>query len=370
MKKHCILFSLLMLFPTISQAGHWQFDTSGLAGMYYGISNTKQKNPYANRWVIRGDASLKADYIFDKNHKMGIHASTSAIFKQDDKNYRGGEYRFYPYIMDSSTYGEFYLGYTYNAAYMLHKGAKDITFLNIDDSNATYFLTNPNWSNGFKSTFFATPKSTSIMNDGRAPKFTYIKPFTNDIKAGFSYTPDNAHRRGMVSRYVDYEGKENGYSFGLQKKWDLNNSTLYTSAGYGLFNGTDNEYSLGITWEYKNFNIASGYKKAEINGNKNPISTSKVSDYLPAYFDNYRESEAWNISIGYKWDNFKTNFAYLNTKAKNTRHQDNLLLWSNVYNITEHVELFLSTAYLNLHGLTNSDDNHGYGIVTGIGYRF
>lgn len=370
MKKYSILISLITLLPSISHAGHWEFNTSGLAGVYYGVSDTKQKNKYANRWVIRGDASLRADYIFNQNHKTGIHASTTAVFKQDDTNYRGGEYRFYPYLIDSSQYGEFYLGYTYNAAYMLHKGAKDITFLNIDDSNATYFLSNPNWSNGFKSTYFATPKSTSIMNDGRAPKFTYIKPFANDIKAGFSYTPDNAHRRGMVSRYVDYEKKEDGYSFGLQKKWNLDTSTLYASAGYGLFNRTDNEFSLGITWEYKNFNIASGYKKAYIEGDKNPISTQRINDYLPAYFDNYRESEAWNISIGYKWDKLKTNLAYLNTKAKNTRHQDNFWLWSNIYSINNHVELFLSTAYLDVHELNRSDDNRGYGVITGIGYRF
>ena len=338
--------------------------------MYYGVSETKEENKYPNRFVIRNDTSLKADYHFSSRHKAGIHASTTAMFRQDDANRRGGEYRFYPYVTDSSQLGEFYLGYTYNAAYMLHKGAKDITFLKIDDSNATYFLSNPNWNNGYKSTLYATPKSTSIMNDGRAPKFTYITPIVNNTKIGFSYTPDNANRRGMVSRYANYQTKEDGYSFGAQHKWQLKDSILYVSGGYGIFNETDKEASIGISWEYNDFNLATSYKKAYIDGAKNPISTTRVNAHLPAYFDNYRESNAWNISAGYKWDNFKTNIAYLNTKSANTRHQDNLILWSNVYNINKHAELFLSASYLNTHGLTSEDDNRGYGVISGIGWRY
>ena len=40
------------------------------------------------------------------------------------------------------------------------------------------------------------------------------------------------------------------------------------------------------------------YKKAYVDGTKNPISIEKLNDNLPAYFDNYRESEAWNVSVG------------------------------------------------------------------------
>ncbi len=369
MKKCLTLTLMLLLFPHHSYA-KWKFDASGLAGTYYGASETEEKNKYPTRLVIRNDTSLKADYHFNSQHKTGIHASTTIMYRQDDTNRRGGEYRFYPYITDSSQFGEFYAGYTYNAAYMLHKGAKDITFLKIDDSNATYFLSNPNWNNGFKSTFYATPKSTAIMNDGRAPKFTYISPNIKNTKLGFSYTPDNAHRRGMVSRYTNYQTKEDGYSFGAQHKYRLKDSTLYFSAGYGIFNKTDKETSLGFGLEYKNFNLATGFKKAYIDGNKNHISTTRINSHLPAYFDNYRESSAWNISFGYKWNNFKTNIAYLNTQSANTRHQDNLILWSNVYNMSKHAELFLSSAYLNLHGLKSKDDNQGYGIIAGIGWRY
>ncbi len=369
MKKYLIYITLLSA-PISANAQNWDISAHGLTGIYYGFSETKEKNKYPNRWVIRGDTSLKANYNFNKQHKFGIHASTTIMFRQDDTNRRGGEYRFYPYLIDSSNYGNFYIGYTYNAAYMLHKGAHDITFLKIDDSNATYFLSNPNWNNGYKSTFYATPKSTSIMNDGRAPKFTYISPNINNSKIGFSYTPDNAHRRGMVSRYVDYQTKEDGYSFGAQQKWQLDNSVLYLSLGYGIFNQTDKETSLGLSFEYKNINLATSFKKAYIDGNKNPISTTRISPHLPAYFDNYRESDAWSLSLGYKWEKIKTNIAYLNTQAHNTRHQDNLFLWSNIYNINKQLDLFLIGTYLNTHGLKAKNDNRGYGFISGLGWKY
>lgn len=369
MKKISLLLFVLTL-PSLAQAGDWEVSAKGLIGGYYGIADTKEKTKYPNRWVQRTDASLKADYVFNSEHRLGVHASTTIQFRQDDKNRRGGEYRFYPYILDSSKYGEFYLGYTHNVANMLHKGAKDITFLKVDDSNVSYFLSNPNWDNGYKKVYYATPKSTAIMNDGRAPKFTYIKPFSTGTKLGFSYTPDNAHRRGMVSRYADYETNEDGYTFAIQQKYKIGKGVLYTSLGYGIFNETDKETSYGITYEYQNFNIAMGYKKAYIDGNKNPITTQKINSHLPAYFDNYRESEAYNISMGYKFDKYKTNIAYLNTSANNTRHQDNMILWSNVYNVTNNIELYTSTAYLNTHDLESDDDNRGYAVITGIGIRF
>lgn len=112
---------------------------------------------------------------------------------------------FFPYLTDDSSWGNFKLGYVYNAAYQLHRGARDITFLGVEATNLVYFLSNPNWANKTKSVKFATPKSVAMINDGRAPKLSYITPWLGNTKFGFSYTPDNAHRRGMVSRYTDYE---------------------------------------------------------------------------------------------------------------------------------------------------------------------
>ena len=371
MKKHTLIFALSLLFSTTAFAGTWDFNAHGLAGAYYGFSKTKYENKYPERLVVRTDATLQANYIFDSNHKMGIHASTTAMFREDDKNRRWGEYRFYPYLVDESKFGTIQIGYTQSATYQLHKGAKEITFLKVDDSNATYFLSNPNWSNSFKSTAHFTPKSTAIMTDGRAPKFVYISPKINGFKFGASYTIHNANRRGMTSRYADYETNEDGYTFAAQKEFVLSQkSKLTASLGYGVFNTTDKEISTGFNFEYANFNMGAGYKKAYIDGNKNPISTKKVNSYLPAYYDNYRESQAWSISAGYKWDKFKTNLAFLHTQAENTQHQDSLFILSNIYALTDYLELYGVGTHLNAHSTTHSKDNKGCSFITGIAVRF
>lgn len=364
-----ILINFLITTPAIS--GTWDFNTHGLAGAYYGFSKTKYENKYPGRFVTRTDATLQANYLFDKTTKIGIHASSAVIYKEDDKDRSEGEYRFYPYIVSESDLGLLQIGYTQNAAYQLHKGATEITFLKLDDSNATYFLSNPNWGNGFKSTYSYTPKSTSIMTDGRAPKITYITPSWKGLKLGASYTIHNANRRGMTSRYTDYETNEDGYTFGAQKEWNLSKrAKLITSVGYGVFNTTDKEISLATRFEYCRFNMGAGYKKAYIDGNKNPISTTKKSSYLPAYFDNFRESEAWNMSVGYKWEKFKTNLSFLHSQAKNTRHQDSLFIFSNAYNLTKMIELYGVATHLNAHSTTHQKDNKGVSFITGIGLRF
>ncbi len=138
MKKYLFLFSVLLV-PEFVIAEEWDFDINGLAGIYYGVADTKEETKYPQRLIGRADVTLKGEYIFDNEHKAGIYASTTVMLREDDKNRSEGEYRFYPYVVDKSKIGEFYLGYTYNAAYMLHKGAKDITFLKVDDSNATNF---------------------------------------------------------------------------------------------------------------------------------------------------------------------------------------------------------------------------------------
>ena len=101
MKKYIVLiFSLF--FSNFAEANEWNFDASGLAGIYYGVSDAKEETKYPQRVISRADASLKAEYIFNKDHRTGIHASTSVILKEDDKNRSEGEYRFYTYLIDKS----------------------------------------------------------------------------------------------------------------------------------------------------------------------------------------------------------------------------------------------------------------------------
>ena len=376
MKKLLLTLCAATALPGVAAAHGFEFSQSGMAGVYYGIMETRDNNNVSNmpnRLVFRSDGNLEGAYKFENQTRLGVHADYTLVFRQHDKDYNDGDWRFYPYALaENPKYGKFTVGHTYNAAVQLHQGAQEITWIGIQDSNLPYWLTSANWVNGLKTVKFATPKSTNIMDDGRSFKFSYFTPMIGNTKFGFSYAPDNASRRGMVSRYTSYQKKEDGYTAAMQNKWNPGLGDLYTSVAYGLFNRTDNEWAFGVRWVVDKFNVSTSYKNAYIDGDKNPISTTARSPHLPAYFDNYREGEAWDFSVGYDFGRFKTNFAYLHSEAKNTRNRDDIFIQANRYSLNEYFELFWVNAYSNSKGVDRNSDNNnkGYAVITGIALKY
>ena len=376
MKKLLLTLCAATALPGVAAAHGFEFSQSGMAGVYYGIMETRDNNNVSNmpnRLVFRSDGNLEGAYKFENQTRLGVHADYTLVFRQHDKDYNDGDWRFYPYALaENPKYGKFTVGHTYNAAFQLHQGAQEITWIGIQDSNLPYWLTSANWVNGLKTVKFATPKSTNIMDDGRSFKFSYFTPMIGNTKFGFSYAPDNASRRGMVSRYTSYQKKEDGYTAAMQNKWNPGLGDLYTSVAYGLFNRTDNEWAFGVRWVGDKFNVSTSYKNAYIDGDKNPISTTARSPHLPAYFDNYREGEAWDFSVGYDFGRFKTNFAYLHSEAKNTRNRDDIFIQANRYSLNEYFEFFWVNAYSNSKGVDRNSDNNnkGYAVITGIALKY
>ncbi len=365
----------VFLFPHTLWAGEWNFDYSLSSVGMYGLMEAREQNNTdvsANRWVNRTDLKLKADYKFSDSHRLGIVSLNTAIFKGHDKSRRNGEWRVYPHFYDVSDYGKFKVGMVYNAAYDLHQGAKDITFLSIDATNLTYFLPNPNWNNGTKSVKFATAKSTAIINDGQAFKVSYFTPEFYGTILGFSYTPDNAQRRGMVSRYVDYETVEDGYTMAIKNQLTLGALKWSNSLGYGLYNRTDKVFSLGTKFNFSDYTLSAAFQKSYIDGNKNPISTSDISSAMPAYFDNYREGYAFNAALGWQKGKFKTNFGFLYSEADHTRHKNIFYLWSNTYQLTSQLQLIGVIAWMDAKGeYADSDDNNqAAAFISGIKLSF
>lgn len=372
MRKLLLFFCF---FAQEAKANTIDFSQSGLAGIYYGVMDTSSSGDFHNpnnRTVFRADGKISGSYNLADSSKLGLHADYTIVWRQHDEYYDDADWRFYPYLFgEDKNYGKLSVGHTYNAAYLLHLPAQDISWVGIQDSNLTYFLSSVNWSNGFKSTKFITPKSTRIMDDGRSFKFSYFTPEIGNSIFGFSYAPDNASRRGMVSRYVDYETKEDGYSGGMRNRWNLGQGRLYTSLTYGMFNRTDKAWAWGLRWESGGFNIGGSYKNAYVDGNKNPITKKSTNPRLPDYFDAYREGEAWDFSVGYDFGNFKTNFAYLHTQADNLRNRDDLFLQTNRYALTDSFELYAINAYLNSKGFDKTGkNNRGYAFITGISVRY
>lgn len=379
--KHGILnfalFSgMIFVLPLEVRADEWVFSQSGLAGQYYGIMETKDRDNLKNlpnRAVFRADGRAEGAYLTSDCSRLGARADYTIVYRQHHKDYSEGDWRFYPYLLaEHRDYGRLTAGYSYNAAYLLYQGAGKISWVGIQDSNLTYFLSSANWKNRFKSVKFATQKSTHMLDDGRALKFSYFTPEIANTQFGFSYTPDNASRRGMVSRYARYQTTEDGYTAAMLNKWKLPAGTLYTSGAYGMFNRTDKEWAAGVRWVSGRFHISASYKKSYIDGKRNPISTQALSPYLPAFFDNYREGQAWDFGIGYDFGRFKTNLAYLHSEAENTRHRDDLIVQENRFTLNRYFDLFLVNGFLNSKGLNRNltDNNKGYTIISGLAVKY
>ena len=376
MKKFLFALCATAALPGIVKAEGFEFSQSGMAGEYYGIMETRDNhnvNNMPNRAVFRADGNAEAAYRFADTTRLGVHADYTLVYRQHDKDYSEGDWRLYPYLLaENDKYGRLTAGYTYNAAFLMHQGAQEISWLGIQDSNLPYYLSSANWVNGLKSVKFATPKSTNIMDDGRAFKLSYFTPEFGNTKFGFSYTPDNANRRGMVSRYTKYQKTEDGYTAAMQNKWNPGLGTLTTSAAYGLFNRTDHEWAVGVRWNVGKFNISTSYKNAYVDGNKNPISTTAKSPYQPAYFDNYREGEAWNLGIGYRFGPLQTSLTYFEAKAENTDNQDKILMLANEFQLNKYVNIYAAAAKVDFRGENDDirNNNKGYAFVAGVGVDF
>ena len=204
MRKFVLLLTLTTSMSGTAMAEGWAFSQSGTAGLYYGVTEDRDRHNIRNspnRTVFRADGRFEALYEQPSGIRTGAAANYTVVVRQHDASYPQGDWRFYPYLLaEKDDCGKLTIGYTYNAAYLLHQGAQEISWIGIKDSNLTYWLSGVNWSNRLKKVRFATPKSTYIMDDGRAFKFSYFTPPIGNTKFGFSYAPDNANRRGMVSR--------------------------------------------------------------------------------------------------------------------------------------------------------------------------
>ncbi|MDR1693692.1 MAG: porin [Lactobacillaceae bacterium] len=374
------IFGLPFLLSSIANAGEYSSDNFSLDYKvnirgYYGVSETHKKdshNNLPNRFVNRNDAKIKAEYAFNDDYKISWNNSSSLIFRQHDSRYEhDGEWRFYNWGIVDTPYGRFSAGEDFNAAYLFHKGAKDVGPMGITDTNLTWFVSNHNWKNGKKAVSFLTPKSTSILTDGRAAKVSYVTPKLGNTLLGFSYTPDTPSRRGLTSRYNTYE-RDDAYVAAMHNEWELDFADIYTSAGYGLFNRTDKELSLGLTLVKGGWTAAAGYRKSYIDGKKNQITTAAIDPRRPAYYDNYRESQSWDFSLGYEIGPVETSISYLHTKADNTPNKDDIIIWSNNYACNKWLDIYAIGAYLNSRGVDKQDANRnkGYAFIAGAGVNF
>lgn len=373
--KYKLLFGAfaLSIFSTSAYAGQWEYDASGSLTGLYGYSDvSKEYQSQTSHNNGTGDAELSAyaKYIFDNEVEAGLYVDLMFGVDHELEDYNQGKWGEEVYgIMDSS-YGRVMLGQTFNAAYQFHVGAPSVGPIGVNNSDIVDFIANPNWKRKGRTAKYATLNSTAINTDGVAPKITYITPEFYNTLLGFSYVPESYNRRGLINKEADYHNKD-AYIFSAYNNLDLDFVELTTSLGYAEFVDNDKEFSAGLNLSRGNWSLGGSWRKTNAEDKDIPLNR-QYSKNTPDFFDGYREGQAWDVGVGYEIGPYKTALSYFRSEAKNTDNSDEIITFSNQYQVNKYVDVYLTAAHVEYDGVDASikENNKGYAFVTGLSLHF
>lgn len=348
MKKFLLI---LVLFPNLAFA-EMNFDYNVKATSLYGYSTTKSHNNLPQNI----EAHFAIENQFNDDYSFSFNVDLNAASNKEIKNYNNGDWGQEIYGIFDSPYGRLMLGETYNVAQQFHSNGQDVGPLGIDNSDIVNFIANPNWQRDNHITNFSTLNSTAINTDGVAPKASYISPEFYSTNIGFSYTPKSFDKRGLIAKDAAYSD-DSAYIASIINQQNFNSIDLATSLSYGYFENNNQEFSLGIKASRGGFNIGAGYAR------------SYADNYKQVeLFDSYRESEAFDIGVGYEIGPYKVSLTYLQSKALKFDNKDKILLLSQTYQINKWLDVYLVGAYAKFEG--SQETTEGYATVTGVGLKF
>ena len=371
MKPYVYLFFLFMLLPAPVFAGEWDFSYSGHVQGLYGYSDLSKRfkhNDKSNHGVGQGDVGFTAQYTYNDDYSASLNLDVMGGVDQELEDYNQGRWGEEAYLIADSPYGRLMVGQTFNVDAQFHEGAPTAGAL-ANNNDVVDFISNPNWKRNGKITRFATLNTTYINTDGVAPKISYISPAFYDTMIGFTYVPDAYNRRGLINKFASYE-KDGGFVAGIYNASDLGFADAKISFGYAEFHDNDKEMSASLSLSRGGWTLGGGWRKTYTNGRDKSLNA--VTSRTPELFDNYREGQAWNVGLGYEIGPYQTALSYFESKASRTDNRDKVIVFSNQYQLNEHMDVYLAAAHVDFEG-KNSDienNNQGYAFVAGIGLNF
>lgn len=356
-------------------AADWTYDVGGQAYSLYGYADLDKNDVLAkseNHFENIGFLNASVTYSFNDDYSISWFLDVMGATDKEIQNFNNGSWGKQISADLNTPFGTLSVGEIWNAAYNLSVSAPQVGPLYLNNSEIVDFISNPNWfRRNKKYTSFKTLNSTDINTDGTALKAAYYTPEFYNTVLGFSYTPDTQNRRGLVNNQAKY-ARDDAYNFGLANNFDCGAFNIQSSLGYGIFHKNDKEFSAGINLSYGNWDLGGAFRKTYVEGSDFAITSNFVSDKIPALFDNYREGKAWNVGIGYKFGPLKTSLGYFEAQADNTSNQDEIVLWSNDFQVNKYLNLYASAAHVNFKGDSNlaEDNRKGYAFVAGVGFQF
>lgn len=356
MKK---ILSLILLWPTILQAGEIDWNFSGQINALYGYtdySSPKLGHPNNNHAPIYGEVNSSVSYSFDEETQVSLHLDLNGGIDRNMADYNQGDWGEENYVISDSFLGRFMIGQTYNAAYQFHVGAPQAGLLTSNNNFVTDFINNPNWQRDKDKTIYKSLNSTAINTDGVAPKLTYISPENYGTILGFSYIPEIYNRRGLISKSLDYKD-DSGYVASIYNQSELGYYTLESSISYAFYDNIDTELSAGLKISRGGWSLGGSIH-----------NTQKEGDTKIREVDGFRDSFSWDVGVGYEIGPFSTSISYFSSKSDEFFAQNEIVSFSNQYELSNNLTIYMAAEYADF----ESEDEHikGYAIISGIGFSF
>ena len=168
--------------------------------------------------------------------------------------------------LDSKKAGKLDVGKLRSVAYLLHQGSVDVSCLDVEDSDISYFYQKPK--------DFYAPMMTYLYTDSRDPKINYTTPDIGGFKAGVTVVQSEDKKADSIAPQEVKVDHGKGILGGIQYKQNLNED-LWVALSGGLafyqnnrFYVQDNhvdanhrEYSLGSKIGYQGLTVGMSYRR-------------------------------------------------------------------------------------------------------------
>lgn len=313
----------------------------GYVRLYSGKLESYQYNS-----VIKAQPVVTAHY--EATEDLSVRGKVAYRWVRNDRFTSKKVSRLYDVFgtLDSKKYGKLDIGKLLNIAYLMHQGSVDVSCLDVDDSDISYFYQVPPG--------FYAPTLTYIGTDSREPKITYTTPDFNGFKAGLTVVrsenikPDSIapngvkmnHGRGIIgaAQYKHHFTNDFWTAFSAGSAFYKDNH-FFTSQRQVSAN--QREYSLGSKIGYKGLTTGVSYRRLLFS------DAVKIKD-----------SSAVSMGVAYQVNkSYALSLSWLHSQAKFIeKDKYNHIMFSNRYTFNSIVEGYLSVGEVDF--ISNVNGNH------------
>ncbi len=322
----------------------------GVGGYIRGYTGKLESYQYNN--VLKAQPTLTAHY--DITHTLALRGKLAYRIVRDDRFASKKVSRVYDAFgtIDSKTYGKLDIGKLYNIAYLMHQGSVDVSCMDVDDKDISYFYQ--------KQKGFFAPTLTYLSTDSRDPKITYTTPDFNGFKAGLTLVesevdePDSIaprsvkidHGKGAIgaAQYKHHWNKETwgavsgGIAFYKDNRFFLSNKTV---------DSNHREYSFGSKIGWQGWTAGMSYRRM--------LFSDKVS---------LKDSSAVSMGIAHQFEKYAISLTWFHSQAEfSEKDKYNHLMLSNRYTFNSYLEGYLSVGKIDFISNINGEQKSLFSIL-------